>query len=207
MQAHKWKRMLGCGLLMTVWLSAARGPTFAQQPRPEALRSGRGMVMPLAYQQDGRWQQEPSAVAVVSDASSPAAGVREVDVPAPFPGASANFAGLLWRLVLGTGLSVCACLAVLWLARRGGFPIGPRAAMHENMQLLETLCLPNRCCLHLVRVNDRWLMVGCDASGLKHVGALPEAFAMQLASEESRVAGGEPRAATGAFGDRVTIDS
>ncbi|TVS13397.1 MAG: hypothetical protein EA424_21520 [Planctomycetaceae bacterium] len=107
--------------------------------------------------------------------------------------------------MLGTGLVACGCLAVLWLARRGGLPIGPRGAQHEHVRLVETLCLPNRCCLHLVKVNDLWVMVGCDASGLKHVGALPEGFAGQLAWEESRAGGGEQRATTGMLDDRRTI--
>ena len=49
-----------------------------------------------------------------------------------------------------------------------------------KMELLDTLQLAPRCCLHLVRVRDRILVVGRDAAGMQQVVPMPDLFESHL---------------------------
>jgi len=83
------------------------------------------------------------------------------------------------RLVVGGLLSTALVLVLLF------FGIGKFRGERSNvsagkMELLDTLQLAPRCCLHLVRVRDRILVVGRDAAGMQQVVPMPDLFESHL---------------------------
>lgn len=71
-------------------------------------------------------------------------------------------------LVLCVGVLVCG---KFWMR---GF--APNQAVGAKLSLVETLQLGNRCCLHLVQLSSRQVLVGADATGIKTVVPLPDVF-------------------------------
>jgi flagellar biogenesis protein FliO len=71
-------------------------------------------------------------------------------------------------LVLCVGVLVCG---KYWMR---GF--APNQTEGAKLSLVETLQLGNRCCLHLVQLSSRQIVVGADATGIKTVVTLPDIF-------------------------------
>jgi hypothetical protein len=55
-----------------------------------------------------------------------------------------------------------------------------RPGSNTQLRLLETLALGNRCCIHLVHVANRPVLIAADSSGLKSIVPLPELFDQTL---------------------------
>ena len=107
--------------------------------------------------------------------------------PPPWP-ESPDPKALLARLGVGTVVVLGLCVGTLWGAKRW-LQRQPVAAASQQLRLLETLPLGNRCTLYLVSVGDRRVLVGADGGGIKSVAPLPEGFADAL-DEASCAAGG-----------------
>lgn len=76
--------------------------------------------------------------------------------------------GLLVRLALGTVVVLGLSVATLWYGRRWLQPPADALA-GRDLRLVETLNLGNRCCLHLVQLASRQILVGADAGGIRTV--------------------------------------
>lgn len=85
-------------------------------------------------------------------------------------------AGLLVRLGVGTAIVLGLSVATLWAGKR--WLLGPNRAGvgGAHMQLVESLHLGNRCTLHLIQFASRQVLVGADATGVKSIVPLPDAF-------------------------------
>jgi hypothetical protein len=64
------------------------------------------------------------------------------------------------------------------------------------MKVLDTLSLARRCCLQLVEIDGRQVLVGYDAGGLRSVTPLVASFAEQC-EEEEELAGATIQASRG----------
>jgi flagellar biogenesis protein FliO len=89
--------------------------------------------------------------------------------------------GMFWRLGLGTMLVLGLCVGSLWYGKRWLNSLAARTTSAGELKLVETLHLGNRCCLHLVQLPARQILVGADASGIKTVVPLPDSFESVLA--------------------------
>ena len=74
---------------------------------------------------------------------------------------------MLARLVGGTVFVLALCVVTLWGCRRwlGGANAGPKT--DGRFEIVESLPLGPRCRVHLLRADDRHLLAGLDATGLK----------------------------------------
>jgi flagellar biogenesis protein FliO len=79
---------------------------------------------------------------------------------------------LLLRLGGGTVVVLGLGVAILFLCRRWFQPRPAGVDEKREFELIETLHLGNRCCVHLVRAGGQHLLTGMDATGLKAVTAL-----------------------------------
>jgi flagellar biogenesis protein FliO len=84
------------------------------------------------------------------------------------------------RLGLGTVAVLALCVATLWGCKRWLRATPAPSSAASQLRLLETLPLGNRCCVHLVHVANRPVLIGADASGIKTVVPLPDTFAGTL---------------------------
>jgi flagellar biogenesis protein FliO len=96
-----------------------------------------------------------------------------------------NYQGMFVRLGLGTAAVLALCVGTLWGCKRWLRVAPSPASVNAQLRLLESLPLGNRCCVHLVHVANRPVLVGADASGIKTVVPLPETFAGTLLETES----------------------
>jgi flagellar biogenesis protein FliO len=137
--------------------------------------------------------------------------------PAPPPAVRGNVAGgleyqppalpeapdpkaLLIRFCLGSLVVLGLSAGGLYAARRwvGGKQLP--AGSGQQLRLIETLSLGQRCCVHLVQVDRRQVLVGVDFSGMRTIVPLPESFDAALAEDG---AASDGRAAPAALpGDR-----
>lgn len=78
-------------------------------------------------------------------------------------GLGMTFARLLGGLIVVCGLCI---LITRWLAQKTPVSQGP-------MQVLATLAIDHRCALHLVKANERRLLIGTDLAGVKALIELP----------------------------------
>jgi flagellar biogenesis protein FliO len=83
---------------------------------------------------------------------------------------------MLLRLALGTAFVLALCVGSLWVGKRWLKKLPTTAAGTGQMTVVETLNLGNRCCMHLVKVGARQVLVGTDGSGLTTIAPLPETF-------------------------------
>jgi hypothetical protein len=83
--------------------------------------------------------------------------------------------------VVVLGLSV----VTLWYGRRW-LQAPNLAAASRELRLIETLHLGNRCCLHLVQLASRQVLVGADAGGIRSVVPMNDGFEpyLQEATQE-----------------------
>jgi hypothetical protein len=88
------------------------------------------------------------------------------------PSAQAMFA----RLAVGTIVVLGLCVVTLLYGKRWLGVLNPPGPAGGELRLVETLQLGNRCCLHLVQLTSRQVLIGADASGIKTVVPLPEPF-------------------------------
>jgi hypothetical protein len=79
-------------------------------------------------------------------------------------------------LVLAVGVLACGKFWMRGFAKNG--------VSNGNLALVETLQLGNRCCLHLVQLSSRQVLVGADATGIKTVVPLPDPFDNCLSDAE-----------------------
>lgn len=103
-------------------------------------------------------------------------GEKTAPPPAPEPAPPDDWPAprdMLIRLGGGTGLVLLLGVAILLVCRRWFRPGPPDGTAGERQfELIETLHLGNRCCVHLVRAGRQHLLTGADATGLKAVAAL-----------------------------------
>jgi hypothetical protein len=90
--------------------------------------------------------------------------------PEPF-----NLGNLLARMTIGT-VTVLGVGVVGLLTARRWLPHSFQAGRGEKMKLEESLILGKRCCVHLVSVENRKLVVVMDGGGVKSVETLNEPF-------------------------------
>lgn len=86
---------------------------------------------------------------------------------------------LLRRLLAGVLLSGALFVALFFL-RTGKLRRFGKRDGDGTMELLDTLVLAPRCCLHLVRVRDQVLIVGRDAAGMQQVVPMHGSFESHL---------------------------
>jgi flagellar biogenesis protein FliO len=91
---------------------------------------------------------------------------------------------VLFRLAAGTGTVLVLCVLTLVVGRRWLKGPAPKTGTGAQLQLLETLSLGNRCCVHIVRAGRHQVVVGTDGTGLKGLVALPESFERSLHDAE-----------------------
>lgn len=87
-----------------------------------------------------------------------------------------NLQAMMVRLAVGTIIVLGLCVVSLWGMKRWLVAPGQPLASDRNMHLLETLNLGNRCCLHLVHLGKREVLIGVDSGGIKAVLPLAEPF-------------------------------
>jgi flagellar biogenesis protein FliO len=102
---------------------------------------------------------------------------------------------MLLRLGLGTAVVLGLAVGTIWVSKRwlSGPPAAPGGTAH--LRLVESLPLGNRCCVHLLHVAGRAVLVGMDGSGLKELLPLPESFAGALGDAQG--AGVDPASGDG----------
>jgi hypothetical protein len=89
------------------------------------------------------------------------------------------------RLGAGTAVVLGLCVVTLLVGKRWlGGPAAAKAA-GATMHVVETLHLGNRCCLHLVQLPARQVLVGADGAGIKAVLPLAENFDTLLGEAEA----------------------
>lgn len=81
---------------------------------------------------------------------------------------------MLLRLGVGTVVVLVLCVVVLLVGKRWLAPLSPTKSGNQQMTLVESLTLENRCRLHLVKVGEREILIGIDGSGVKTVTPLEE---------------------------------
>ncbi len=86
---------------------------------------------------------------------------------------------LMRRLIAGALFSGALFVALLFL-RTGKLRRFGKRDGDGTMELLDTLVLAPRCCLHLVRVHDQVLVVGRDAAGMQQVVPMHGSFENHL---------------------------
>ncbi len=86
---------------------------------------------------------------------------------------------LMRRLIAGALFSGALFVALLFL-RTGKLRRFGKRDGDGTMELLDTLVLAPRCCLHLVRVHDQVLVVGRDAAGMQQVVPMHGSFESHL---------------------------
>ncbi len=87
-----------------------------------------------------------------------------------------SYGAMFLRLGLGTTLVLGLCVATLWGGKRWLAKLAPAPRTTGEMKLVESLPLGNRCALHLVQIASKQILVGADASGIRTVVPLSEAF-------------------------------
>ncbi len=102
---------------------------------------------------------------------------------------------MLMRLAVATAFVLALCAGTFWLGKRW---LGVASNRHEassQLRLVETLALGNRCCVHLVHVANRQVLIAADSSGLKSVVSLPDLFEHTLAAASAAHSSPDERAA------------
>lgn len=121
----------------------------------------------------------------------PASAGGDLSYRPPAPSSAVDPRALLLRLSLGTAGVLGLCVGTLWLCKRW-LPglVQTTQGNQGRLHLVETLSLGNRCCVHLLRVENQSLVAGVDGSGLKSLIALPESFESRLAVAGAEAAPG-----------------
>ena len=88
------------------------------------------------------------------------------------------------RLTIGTIVVLGLCVFTIWLCKRFGIKGVPATPALARMKLVESLPLGQRCCVHLIHVADKPVLVAMDAGGIKSMVALPDSFAHVLQDTE-----------------------
>jgi flagellar biogenesis protein FliO len=94
-----------------------------------------------------------------------------------------NPQGMLARLAWGTILVLGLSVASIWGMRRWTQMHALAGSGQRTLRLVETLALGNRCCLHLVHLGQREVLVGVDGAGIKTIVPLTKAFDDVLGEE------------------------
>lgn len=93
-----------------------------------------------------------------------------VDVaPLTQPIATGMPTGELWKLLLGA-----VAVAVVWIGLTRYVSRRSKPVANTNLEMLASLAVDARCVVHLVRIGERRLLVGVDATGVKAVTEMPE---------------------------------
>lgn len=91
---------------------------------------------------------------------------------------------MLIRLAAGTGTVLVLCVLTMVVGRRWLHGPAPKAPPGSQLEIVESVTLGNRCCVHLLRAGQHRLVVGVDGAGLKSMIALPEMFEKSLVDVE-----------------------
>jgi flagellar biogenesis protein FliO len=95
---------------------------------------------------------------------------------------------MLFRLGAGTVTVLSLCVVTLFVSKRWLQGPAPKSLGGSELQIVESVSLGNRCCVHLLRAGRNQLVVGVDGSGLKSLVALPELFEKSLVEAENHAA-------------------
>ena len=110
----------------------------------------------------------------------------------PAAPAAPNPSGLLLRLLLLTAGTLALCGGILWLARRAARVRTADADGGGRMKHLGSLTLDRRSTVHVISVDGQQVSVTVDATGLRSMVVLSEAFPdaldRELAAEAPPVA-------------------
>lgn len=105
----------------------------------------------------------------------------------PAPPTPPNPTGLLLRLMLLTAGTLALCGGILWLARRSARVRTANADGGGRMKHLGSLTLDRRSTVHVISVDGQQVTVTVDATGLRSMvvlsDAFPDALDRQLAAE------------------------
>ena len=80
-------------------------------------------------------------------------------------------------------------VAALWVLRRQGlatvnFAVSKRLAREKIMQVIERVPLTAHHSLHLVRIQDRVILIGVSPSGCNRIGSFPHSVAASEREKE-----------------------
>jgi flagellar biogenesis protein FliO len=137
-----------------------------------------GLVLP---------QLLPSIDSPSSSSASPILSKTSKDdltyTPPAWPEAP-NHSAVFLRLGTGTVAVLALCVGTLWCCKRWLRDGAAGAKVGGQLRCIESLALGNRCLVHLVRIGNRSVLVGADASGVKTIVPLPESFSQSLLAAE-----------------------
>jgi flagellar biogenesis protein FliO len=136
-----------------------------------------GLTLPLALP-----SPPPAKLSAVADTgASGSLAYSTSAMPEPFDARS-----MLIRLTLGTAIVLALCVGTLWYCRRWLTSASkPLRSGDRRLHLLESMALPNRCAVHLVKLGHHSILVGADSSGLRMIVPLTEPFDQGLATLEN----------------------
>jgi hypothetical protein len=193
----KFQRMVLVGAVVGALVSAttaAENPPVTRIPA-EAPESHERPVggYGLSHESPTR---SAEALGIFRSASVPSAGRQNPGqgLAAPRFPQHINASYLVRRTVIISGLLIVASAISLWLGHRRRAGTGQGEGAASPLQILSTVTVAPRCCLHLVRVADHKFLVARDSSGWKSVTAV-DSFAANLDVEEPTSA--EPGRPTG----------
>jgi flagellar biogenesis protein FliO len=175
-------------------MSAPAGPAAGTDGRKHwitlgvlsLLAVGAGLVVPRFMDADAPSAKEaapplqipaPLANKAAPEKKQPsAAGADDLAYTPPAWPDAPDARAMLVRLVVGTLLVLGLCVGTLWIGRRWLHGVPAQPGGNTQLRLVERLPLGNRCFLYLLTVQDRQLLVGVDASGMKTLVTLSEPF-------------------------------
>ena len=80
------------------------------------------------------------------------------------------------RLGLGTMVALALCAGTLMLGRRWLRGIVVPGEPGDELRVLETVAIGNRCFVHLLQAGEGQVLAGTDSAGLKALMAVPRPF-------------------------------
>lgn len=123
--------------------------------------------------------QAPETDGSTEGTANPMAAFDKYPPPAFEFAPDMDVSGLLGRLVLGLVLATSLFFALILFTR---FTNARKrnASRWGEMEVLDTVYVAPRCCLHLVSVQDQLVLVGRDASGMREIVPIRAGFDASL---------------------------
>lgn len=152
----------------------ANGRTETQLPSRSEVAS---QIVPKVKSDAVKLEVEPTEPSLLAPPGSleqpPLTPSLGLSAPMEFSG-SLDTRTLLMKLTAGVVLSVSLCFGLMFVGTK--LKGGDWMQSSGEMQLVDTLNCGQRCCLQLVRVQDRLVVVGRDASGIREIVPLSPSF-------------------------------
>ena len=133
---------------------------------------------------DDRTKATTRSVQATSEVQTGLGSSEKLDYAPPTWPETPDTGALLLRLTAGTVTVLVLCVVTLLAGRRWLRGPAPKIAAGSQLQILETVSLGNRCCVHLLRAGQHQIVVGTDGTGMKSLVALPESFEGSLRDAE-----------------------